>query len=145
MCVYAREFLQSAILTAMWHVWRGASADSVGACSRIGVSVQKKCSHVCYRLAKTHSMLYLYRAFSAEEPCDWWLFCGKKFATGRAVILASSPPCTPYARALNESKLVLPICKSQRCDAYPHSHDAVSPRGVGQRDEGQAVGRRGAV
>jgi len=39
-------------------------------------------------------MLYLYRAFSAEEPCDWWLFCGKKFATGRADV-----------RALNESNL----------------------------------------
>ena len=24
----------------------------------------------CYRVAKTHRMPYLYRSFSAKEPCD---------------------------------------------------------------------------
>ena len=30
-----------------------------------------------YRVAKTHRMPYLYRSFSAKEPCDEWRFCGK--------------------------------------------------------------------
>jgi len=30
-----------------------------------------------YRVAKTHRMPHLYRSFSAKEPCNQWLFCGK--------------------------------------------------------------------
>ena len=31
-----------------------------------------------YRLAKTHTMPRLYKSFSAKEPYDSWLFCGKR-------------------------------------------------------------------
>jgi len=36
-------------------------------------------SHPIYfcRVAKTHRMHYLHRLFSAKEPYDSWLFCGK--------------------------------------------------------------------
>jgi len=30
-----------------------------------------------YRVAKTHRMPYLHRSFSAKEPYNLWLFCGK--------------------------------------------------------------------
>jgi len=29
-----------------------------------------------------HKMPYLYRSFSAKEPYEYWLFCGKRPATG---------------------------------------------------------------
>ena len=34
-----------------------------------------------YRVAKTHRMPYLYKSFSAKEPYNQWLFCGKRTAT----------------------------------------------------------------
>ena len=34
-----------------------------------------------YRMAKIHRMPYLCKSFSAKEPCDQGLFCGKRFAT----------------------------------------------------------------
>jgi len=33
-----------------------------------------------YRVAKTYTMTYLYLLFSAKEPCNQWLFCGKRLA-----------------------------------------------------------------
>ena len=30
---------------------------------------------------KTHEIPYLCRLLSAKEPCNWWLFCGKRPAT----------------------------------------------------------------
>jgi len=41
----------------------------------------KRSFRIVYRVAKTHRMPYLYRLFSAKEPYDWWLFCGKWPAT----------------------------------------------------------------
>jgi len=38
-----------------------------------------ECKCVCgYRVAKTLSMHYLYGSCSVKEPCNWWLFCGKR-------------------------------------------------------------------
>ena len=33
------------------------------------------------QVVKTHRMPYLYRSFSAKEPCNQWLLCGKRPAT----------------------------------------------------------------
>jgi len=38
-------------------------------------------SGICYRVAKTHRIPYLYRSFSAQVTYIWWLFCGKWSAT----------------------------------------------------------------
>jgi len=38
-------------------------------------------------------MPYLYRSFSAKEPYDSWLFCGKQPVQLKAS-RASSPPCS---------------------------------------------------
>jgi len=34
-----------------------------------------------YRVANIHTMTYLYMSFSAKEPCNQWLFGGKRSAT----------------------------------------------------------------
>jgi len=34
-----------------------------------------------YRVAKRHSTPDLYRVLSGKEPCNQWLFCGKRPAT----------------------------------------------------------------
>ena len=34
-----------------------------------------------YRVGEAHRMPYLYKLFSAKEPYNWWLFCGKRPAT----------------------------------------------------------------
>ena len=34
-----------------------------------------------YRVTRMHRVPYLYRSFSAKEPYNWWLFCGRKPAT----------------------------------------------------------------
>jgi len=44
------------------------------------------------KVAKTHRMPYLYGSFFAKEPCNCWLFCGKRPAT-YTVFHASLPPC----------------------------------------------------
>ena len=38
-----------------------------------------------YRVAETHGIPYLYRSFSAKEPYNQWLFCGKWLATSEKV------------------------------------------------------------
>ena len=36
------------------------------------------------RLTKSRGMTFVYVPFSEKEPCDYWLFCGKRRATWRA-------------------------------------------------------------
>jgi len=54
-------------------------ADYWGVESSSQNSTAAKCRS--YRVAKTHRMPYLWRSFSAKEPCDLWLFFAKWPAT----------------------------------------------------------------
>ena len=56
-----------------------------------------------YKAAKTQSMPYLYRSFSAKETCDQWLFCEKTPATeGILWVFATLQHNTNYRAALHK-------------------------------------------
>jgi len=46
---------------------------------------------IIYRVAKMHRLPYLYRSFSAKEPCNWWFCCGKRPATYGILCIFATP------------------------------------------------------
>ena len=89
---------------------------------------------IIYRVAKMHRLPYLYRSFSAKEPCNWWFCCGKRPATYGILCIFATPQLGhdslvfgmthSYVRTL-ENWVSWPV---QMCDMTPLNmwHDSLN-------------------
>jgi len=69
-CLHAvKSFFTSLQPSLFWHIYNRVTSDRFGV---IGFR---------YRVAKTNRTHSLYRSFSAKEPYNQWLVCGKRPAT----------------------------------------------------------------
>ena len=63
-----------------------------------------------YRLAKTHTMRRVYKSFSAQEPYDSWLFCGKRPAIGGTLCIFATLEWTQFSASENIFPHHLHLC-----------------------------------
>jgi len=62
------------------HIWMSHMTHMNESCDTYGW-VTGHIRRITYRMAKMHTIPYLYRGFSTKEPCNQWFFCGKRPAT----------------------------------------------------------------
>ena len=64
---------------------------------------------VDYRVAKTQRMPSLSRSFSAKEPCNWWLFCGKRPTTSGILSIRCVRRCVVAVVCARDEKFSIKI------------------------------------